>query len=122
MKLKGRHLALFAVVPALTQCQPACTPTPPGPPPPTYTYEPAAYCDEDFLGVEIHNTGTGNLWVEGDTEATPPDYYVDIDWPPDPTDPTYAADSMTVVIHQDTATGAVVGTETYSIEDVCGAP
>jgi hypothetical protein len=118
---KIRYLAMFALAPALSQCNNGgCAPQPPAPPPaPTYTWDVAGFCDDD-IGVEITNTGTGTLWIEGDTQATPPGDTVDIGWPADPSDESEPADTMTVVYHQDSETGPVVSTETYDLTDVCG--
>jgi hypothetical protein len=130
--MKMRYLALFALAPALSQCQPACAPPPAGPAPtttaePTTTTAPVTYlwdvggfCDDDGVGIEITNTGTGVLWIEGDTQATPPGDAVDLFWPADPDDPTLPAETMDVTYHADTATGAVLATETYDFAAVCG--
>jgi hypothetical protein len=124
--MKGRYLALFALAPLLSQCAPdGCTPRPGEPGPTTtttvaVTYDWAVYgfCDDtpDDTLIEIENTGTGTLWIEGDTQSTPPGDSVDIWWPVDNGVP---ADTMDVTYLVDTSTGSELATETYVLAEMC---
>jgi hypothetical protein len=125
--MKRRYLAMFALAPALSQCgPPACDPLPPESAPDTtttvtVTYDWAVYgfCGEapDEVGIEVDNTGTGVLWIEGDTQATPPGDTVDISWSLENGVPT---DTMDITYRADTSTGTELATETYVLADVCG--
>jgi hypothetical protein len=124
--MKRRDLALFALAPALSQCAPpACTPEPERPAPTTptttavtYEWTVFGFCGDtpDDIVLEVDNTGTGTLWIEGDTQSTPPGDSVDIWWPLDNGVPT---DTMDVTYHADTSTGSELATETYMLADVC---
>jgi hypothetical protein len=142
--LRKRYLGLLGLPIVMAQCQPACTPaTPPAttttiargpgggvplPPHPTttiaeatYDWEVYAFCGEtpQDIGVEVTNTGTGMLWIDGQGGIVP-GLTIDIWWPifpgnNDTWDPTETMD----VIYRRADTGVELATETYALTDVC---
>jgi hypothetical protein len=127
--MKRRYLAVFALAPALSQCGPdGCAPLPVDPDPTTttttvavtYDWDVFGFCGDtpDEISIEVDNIGTGVLWIEGDTQPTPPGEGVEIGWPVDQGVP---ADAIDVTYHADTSTGNVLATETYTLDDVCSA-